>query len=337
MNKKKIILPIICFLLLLTSKYVYSEDMLFYKEVNLIGGYSEIDHWIWEGQTQRNSVGCELFKKFSNEYGDFLTADIQMRLAYDTKESFDSGWSVEIHNAWLEYKLGLGKEIRAGHFTPAFGLETVVDTHGTLFQTLIMKDIGFKKDWGIEYRGAIKSFDFLFAGQIGSGMGIERKDDSYLFTSRIGRPQTEEFQYGLSFLYGNVLVPLEMRTFPRPDYLANAVNKKRVGVDAQYDLAPFIFRGELAFGENDGEKVIGVLLESIYKVPKIQELDFTLQGQMWDNDIDESNTNDSFLGVGFSYEINSNLSVRAAYFYDLEIYGSEKDRKVLVQLYYFGL
>lgn len=334
---KKSVFFLLIVLYIFLPHYLYSGDSLFYKELNLIGGYSEEDEWIGKGQTLKNSLGFEYFKKFSNEGGDFLTADIQLRIAYDANEKFSNAWAIELHNAWLEYKLGLGKKIRAGHFTPAFGLETSVDTHGTLFQTLAGTNIGFKKDWGIEYRGIVKSFDYEIAITTGSGMGIERKDGSYLLSARIGKSQIDEFQYGLSMLYGEVLTSDKMKTFPKPNYLNETVLKKRLGVDVQYDFASFEFKSELAFGENDNNGILGLLLESNYIIPQIQQLKFTLQGQIWDNDLDESNTSDITLGVGASYQLNDDITLRIAYFHDIEAYSKEEDRAVLMQFYYFAL
>jgi len=108
------------------------------------------------------------------------------------------------------------ESIRAGHFDPAFGLEPVTDTHGTLLQTLAPKNIGFKKDWGIGYRGLLGKFDYQLAVQLGSGMGIRRKDGSYLLTGRISTPQTRDTQIGLSFLYGRTLVSGQSWTIPAP-------------------------------------------------------------------------------------------------------------------------
>ena len=121
-------------------------------EVNLMGGYSDQESWIGKkGMSLKNSIGFEYFRIFSNDYGDFLTADLQVRLSYDSIESSDDAWAIEIHNAWLDYKLSLGKIFRVGHFDPAFGLEPLMDTHGTLMQSLAVKNIGFKKDWGVGY------------------------------------------------------------------------------------------------------------------------------------------------------------------------------------------
>jgi len=309
----------------------------FYKEANVIGGYSKSDHWVGKKGALKNSIGFEYFKKFSDDYGDYLTVDLQMRLAYDSLENSKDAWAIEIHNAWLEYKLGLGSKLRFGHFDPAFGLEPLLDTHGSLFQTMATKNIGFKKDWGLGYSGLLGPFDYEVAGQIGSGMGIRSRDGSHLISGRIGRASNDDFQYGLSLLYGKVLESSEVKTFPVPDLVSDIpIDKQRVGLDAQYFTGPYKIRGEVAYGKNDDEQVMGFLSGIDYTAPKNQALTFNLQGEFWAHDISDSSTQDIVLSVGAEYKLNSDLTLRLGYFHDLENYKANEDRKILVQLYYFG-
>jgi hypothetical protein len=309
----------------------------FYKEINLVGGYSNEDGWVGKKtMVQKNSVGFEYFQKFANDYGDFLTVDLQMRLAYDPHEAFDTAWGIEIHNAWAEYKLGLGHNIRAGHFSPAFGLEPIVDTHGTLFQTLARENIGFKKDWGMEYRGVLGDYDIALAGQLGSGMSIERKDSSFLATGRIGTPPGREFSYGLSVLYGEVLQGKGMSTFPRAEFADNAVNKKRIGIDGQYETGSYLFEGELVFGQDEDDEVLGFLLGIDYTVPTLQSMVLQVQTKFWDNDISDWDAIDSTISVGLSYKVNSSVTLRTAYFHDIATSFGECDRQVILQFYYYA-
>ena len=173
-----------------------ANESLFYKEVNLIGGYSDQDHWVGKSDDLMNSLGFEDYRKFSNDYGDYLTTDLQVRLAYDSLRNSHNAWGIQVHNAWLLYKMNYAAKLRIGHFDPAFGLEPLLDTHGTILQTLAMQDIGFKKDWGVGLEGSLPKFDYKLALQLGSGMGIHRRDDSFLFTSRVGSPTTEIFNMG---------------------------------------------------------------------------------------------------------------------------------------------
>lgn len=334
-REKRFILISVFFSVSLAHGTVQAEN--FYKELVLVGGYSDRNRWIAKkGMGLKNSVGFEYYRKFSNEYGDFLTLDLQIRTAYDSTESSDDAFGVEIHNAWLEYKLGLGESIILGHFDPVFGLEPVLDTHGTLLQTLAHQSIGFKKDWGIGYKGLLGNFDYQIAAQLGSGMSIQRKDGSLLLTGRISTPQTKQTQLGLSFMCGQTLQPEQSWTIPAPRYASSkTVKKKRVGIDLQCPLGVLDFKGEIAAGDNDGKTVAGGLAEFGYTVPQNQNLKYKLQTSYWSDDWDEKDARDLTLSPVIEYKINTSATVRLGYFCD--VYSSnDEDNLVLLQFYYYG-
>ena len=323
---------------LFVAQKVFAEQALFYKEANLIGGYSDRDKWVGKSSELMNSVGFEYYRKFSNDYGDFLTADLQMRLAYDSKSSAKNAWGLEIHNAWLQYKFNSVNKVKVGHFRPAFGLEQVLDTHGTILQTLAPKNIGFKKDWGLALEGALPNFDYSAALQLGSGMSIYRRDRSFLSTFRIGTPSGRNAQSGLSFMYGKTLETEGMSTYPRSDLLSDtAVLKKRVGLDGQFNFGPYLMKSEVAFGTDEHKNVLGYLVEVDYTVPKLQNLELELQYQSWQHHLGEGDTDDSTLTAGLSFKLSQSVTLRAAFMHDFNLMGGREDDQVLLQVYYFGL
>ncbi|MBN1392240.1 MAG: hypothetical protein JW947_05490 [Sedimentisphaerales bacterium] len=325
----------VAFTFIILSQIARADN--FYKEMRLIGGYSDKDKWVGEKGESMNSLGFEYYKKFSNEYGDFLTLDLQLRVAYDSMTSSEDAFGVEIHNAWLEHKFGLGQSVRVGHFAPAFGLEPVVDTHGTLLQTLAEQNIGFKRDWGIDYRGLLGDYDFEFAAQLGSGRGIHRKDGSFLLTNRISTPKSGETQVGLSFLYGQTLESSQPWTIPSPDLATNkSIRKRRIGLDLQRPLGIFDFKAEVAAGDDDGKTVAGGLTEFGYTVPQQQNLIVKMQISYWSNEWDKKNARDLILSPVVEYKVNSASTISLGYFHDVYS-SSDKDRMVVLQFYYFGL
>jgi hypothetical protein len=332
---KRQFVPALAFAFVILPKVVNADN--FYKEMRLIGGYSDKDKWVGQKGESMNSLGFEYFRKFSNEYGDFLTLDLQMRVGYDSMASSEDAFGVEIHNAWLEHKFGLGQSLRVGHFAPAFGLEPVVDTHGTLLQTLATQDIGFKRDWGIDYRGLLGNYDFEFAAQLGSGMGIHRKDGSFLLTSRISTPKSGETQVGLSFLYGQTLESSQPWTIPSPDLVTDkSTRKKRIGLDLQRQLGIFDFKAEVAAGDNEGKTVAGGLTEFGYTIPQQQNLKVKVQASYRSNDWDKKNARDFTLSPVIEYKVSTSSTISLGYFHD--VYSSSgEDRMVVLQFYYFGL
>jgi len=331
-------LNILLFLSIAVALVPASGDSLFlYSELNGIVGYCDDIGWIGEkGKALKNSVGFEFFQKYSGEFGDFLTANLQARISYDTSHGSNEDWALEIHNAWVEYKLGLGKDLRAGHFSPAFGLEPSMDTHGTLFQTLAGTDIGYKKDWGIGYRGAAGIFDYEVAGQLGTGMGIERRDNSYLASGRIGPPPGGDVQYGVSLLYGEVLPGDDFRIIPRPRASGEMVQKQRIGADARWLLGPFLFMWEGSFGKNDSDDVLGTLIEADYTVPAVQSLTLKGQGRYWSDDPGNPDRVSLSVGLGLSYRANDAVTLRSAVFHDVEKSADGEDTRIFIQFYYFG-
>ena len=336
--RQKIILLIIFLLSLGIETSASAADALFYKELNLIGGYSDQEDWIGKSSSLSNSLGFEHFKKFSNEYGDYMTTDLQVRLAYDSIEDTHDAWAYEIHNAWLQYKLGYGLKLKIGHFDPAFGLEPIIDTHGMILQTLAPRSIGFKKDWGVGLSGILGEFDYETALQIGSGMSVRRKDGSFLVTARIGSPTSKDLQYGLSILYGEVSKSSGMETIPANDLLlSDAITKKRIGVDCQHNWRSFLFKGEAAYGADDNEEVAGGLLEADYTLPTNQSWSAKLQLQSWDHDIGKADDDDTTVSTSISYKLNQKITLRAAFLHDLNMKDGNEDDTVLVQFYYYGL
>jgi hypothetical protein len=328
----------VAIVILLFPLEVFGSDPQLYTELNLVGGYSESDKWIGKnGGLQKNSVGLEYFQKFSDDYGDYLTTNLQLRLSYDSLESFSDAWAIEVHNAWVEYKLGLGKKLTLGHFDPVFGLEPLLDTHGALLQTLALKSIGYKKDWGLGYSGILGSYDFSAAIQNGSGMALERKDSSFLATCRIGTPSNRDFQYGVSALAGRVLRFDKAQTFPRPDLVQNtARDKLRLGIDAQYPLGALYTKGEVSVGRDSSRNVGGALLELNREVPSLRRLEIQLQTQYWSNDFDDSASAEFSLGLGAVYKISSTWTFRLLGLSFLEKGNSSEDWRVVAQLYFFS-
>lgn len=306
-----------------------------YREANLLAGWSNVDGWVGEGNSLKNSVGFEYLGKFADEYGDVLTLNVQARVSYDTSGDDGERCALELHNAWVDYKLGLGKTVRVGHFEPAYGLEPAVDTHATLFQTLAMQDIGFKQDWGAGYRSGLGPLDYEVAAGLGSGMGIARHDGSFLLSARIGPPQNRQLQYGVSALYGEVLVGMPDRTIPHPDFSEKAAVRKRLGADAQYFTGPFALKGEITGGRNNGDEVLGGLVQIDYTLPGLQAVTVHAQGWTWTDDAADAHRRSSSLAVGLSHRLTSTLAVRAAVFGDVERPGG-RDTRVFAQVYYYG-
>jgi len=173
--------------------------------------------------------------------------------------------------------------------------------------------------------------------QIGSGMSIRRRDDSYLATLRIGTPQGRNLQGGLSFLSGRTLESEGMRTFPRDELLSpDAVNKARVGLDGQYLYGAFLFKGEFAYGRDDKNDVLGYLAEIVYTLPAHQNVEFQLQYKTWMNNIHKGSSDDPALTLGSTYRLNQSTKLSAIYSHDFGMMDKKPEDRFVVQLYFLG-
>ncbi len=329
---------LICFGLLgilLFSHTGHADE--FYKELNLIGGYSNTRDWVGtNGKGQKNSVGFEYFKIFSDEYGDTLKLNLQLRFAYDSLADSDDAFGIEVHNAWLEYKLGLGRAIRFGHFDTAFGLEPVLDTHSSLLQTLAFDNIGFKKDWGVGYRTYWGDFDIEMAAQFGSGMGIRYKDHNYLLSTRISSKTESGTEYGISFLHGQTLQSRQSWTIPVADLVSDkSIQRNRMGVDMQRPLGPFRLLSEFAIGDDEGTTVGGGMAQLEYDLPEQENTTLKFQTLAWYDEWNNSDTLKLTLSPVLEHRLSSTWTFRAGYFHDL-YHPDDNEQAFLIQLYYFG-
>lgn len=303
-------MSIFIFLLLIVT----NGKALLYKEFNLIGGRSDKRGWVDESLMLKNSIGSEYFRKFSNEYGDYMTLNLQTRLIYEPSEN---NWGFEVHNAWLEYNIKLGNKLRIGHFDPFYGLEPLLDTHGTILQTIAHENIGFKSDWGVGFRSFLKNFDYEIALQLGSGMRIKSRGN-FLITQRVGNSQRNNPNYGFSILFGKVLVDEEMHNNTN----TAKIFKKRVGLDSQYQIRSILLKTELDYGKNDSDNVYGLFLEADY--PIFQSLESQIQWQTWSE-------KENVLSLGLAYKILPELTFRTAYTHSFS-----NEKQIFIQIYFYG-
>jgi hypothetical protein len=308
-------------------------------EINVVGSYSRNDDWGGAvGMLPRNAVGFESFTTFASPRGDFLVADVQARFVYDERDVTDASWALEVHNAWLRWKLGLGRHLRLGHFSPAYGLEPVTDTHGRLLQTLAMADIGFKHDWGVGYEGFIGALDYRVAAQSGSGMGLDHDDRSYLLSARAGSPESEAIRWGVSALHGRALVSGDQRLLPASRYAEESVQKNRIGADLRYPVGPLSSAMEVSWGEDDSEEVLGATASLRLESVMGTRVSVTAQGRYWSTDPGHGNRTRSQAAVVVAIPVNAASVVRVGYSEDMSVMdGEPRDRIVAAQFYHLGL
>jgi len=326
------------------------ENSLFYYEMNLFHGYSKEKGLYGRENDSAKSIGIENFRKFSGEYGDWLTTDLQFRLAYNSDNPLSEdrigtgdperdALDLEIHNAYAKFKLLYGRaDIWVGHYEPAFGQEPQMDTYSNLLQTMDMKNIGFKMDWGTGIRGVFTGWDYHLTATLGSGMGMHFKGN-YLLSGRIGLGETAltDYNLGLSVLYGDVVDTTDGRKLRSN----NLTTKKRIGIDATYLYRSFDIKGEVDYGM-DNEKsvryahdVAGTWVQVSYILPEYQRLHIEAQQENWFYNLSEGERYDSTITAGLSYKLNGAIRLRIYYARDLYMTSGLSDQRIMAQYYYY--
>lgn len=282
----------------------------------------------------KDSIGFEVYKKFSGEYGDWGEGDLQFRMQYSPLKTmivtplhsdFPSIGQPVIHNAFFIFKGNQGKNnIKIGHFDVPFGLEPELDTHPTLLQTLHQHNFGYVKDWGISMGGQLDKIDYEIALTTGSGNDFILGRDNYLVSGRIANPTYNQFRWGISGAVGNTLREGE------------SVSLWRGGFDVQYYYAQWTFKGEVYGGETGGHPSYGALGEIDYTFPG-QKLELELQFQDSTENIDLSDSHNTALILGLTYKLSQSWSFRTAYSHYFNEPSMDVSRdQVGIQFYYYG-
>jgi hypothetical protein len=198
-----------------------------------------------------------------------------------------------------------------------------------------MRDIGYKQDWGIGYRSGLGAVDYSTALQMGTGMGLERDQNTCLGSFRISNPPKGGLLLGLSMLYGSVPEMTGMTLIPAPENSEMLIRKKRIGIDVQYPAGPVNLRAEVTAGKNGDKDVVGALADLIYVPEVIENLELILQMSSWSED--PSVSSQAYQQAAFSaqYRISSSWTIRAGLF-DMFSSPEEEDVQGVLQLYYFG-
>ncbi|MGR3293953.1 MAG: hypothetical protein ACUZ9M_08085 [Candidatus Scalindua sp.] len=338
------------------------ENLLFKKEVILGGSWSDERNQI----TGRNSIGFEVLKKFSDKKGDWGNALIQMRLVrYDNQFTLMQNnkvppnhvddthdWELEFHDAYFKYS-GRFKgrlNFRIGHYDVPYGLEQNVDTHSTLLRLITVRNIGFKKDWGVSIGGQLPKIDYEFAFTRGSGIEYIDRGENFLLSGRVGTPADENFSIGISGLYGKPKDSIGVMrgkksgatgkpntwfgstTIPEDDI----IRRWRIGLDSIYLYGPFTFKSELSYGEDVNQDVINGILEIDYFFSGMDErLEVILQVQSAYQDINASGgDNDTFSTLGLNYKISNAVTFQSTYRHDFQRLKNTKNEDIIAMQFY---
>lgn len=188
-----------------------SSQLVFFEAQGVAGYSSALDDAIFYSMNSREimqkpTIGFDYLGRLSGDGGDWLAAELQMRLAYnESPEEDDPRFEIQIYNAYLKSKGGWG-DLWIGHNRPALGLGAYFDSHGLLLRTLAMQGYGFDRDWGAGVYRETQWGDL--AGSLTTGTGAPvRFNGNWLAAGRVGHGVVNRDNYtlGLSVAAGETL------------------------------------------------------------------------------------------------------------------------------------
>jgi hypothetical protein len=264
------------------------------------------------GEVSLEGLFLNLRKVWSDETGDRWIGVAQV----DFDDNFER---IQPYQIYLQYKGPLGKwNVRAGHFLLPIGLLATYDTERLVLQALERLSLGIRHDTGAEVFGRFGDWDYAVA--VTDGLGTERLFDSRanpVLTARTAYVQ-DDWQVGLSALLGRVLI--NEREFGEEGIVA----ERRLSLDLTKSLGAWTVRGEVIFGSDDEQVVVGGVLLMDYAItPK---LELNSRSAWWHKDGDRQ-----FVGLGISYQLAHGVFLRLADNYE---FGKHERNQLTAQAYF---
>lgn len=250
------------------------------------------------------ALGLDTHKVFSSANGDIGYAVGQL---YLTKLSNQTPFSsifnspddnqFVIREAHLNYTASPEwlPNIRIGHFTLPFGIETSIDTNGRLLDYNHGKNLGTKLDWGLGFNKVLTHVEYEFSYTLGGKNEPKSIDNSYVLSGRIGSLSHYDFIIGFSFL----------------DAKVDNIQRKRLAFDWQYYWQTWGIIGEIAFGKDD--KFQKKWQKETYSLIEINKTSineqFKLFGQYIFIDREGESKKQQLINIGLSYQIDAKLEI----------------------------
>ena len=253
--------------------------------------------------------GFDLFKVLSDEHGDYATIVMQgfaTRINNNPSPPwfFDGPTDWEFiyrmfHINWKIAPRGV-MNVKLGHFEMPFGLETLIDTNGTLRQMGTARNLGLKADWGMTLNGVVQGMQYEFGLGRGGGQQWQSAGTPYDFVGRVGTDPAKGWWMGVSGFSGELYRPV------------GNIARRRVGFDSGVEWGNWTLMGEVSGGNNGAADAIQFLGDLSWRDP---DLDWFLYGQLQINKqrgdaVGWSGTTQTNLGVDWTPDRHWTLSAQ---------------------------
>lgn len=350
-----------------------------YKELVLSGFYSfdgvtrlppddpGEDHWEFSPRPPGNYLGVDYVRTFtSNSWinkrlPDWFRLDavnLHPRFLFDRMETENGLEQVDFapQDFWARFKLG-GVDrlaLRVGQFVIPYGVNPILAPRQKFILPLEAIDLGLKWDWGIDIKGPLGEHEWEIAATIGSGEALHSTHlfrssgrTSYLLTGRIGAPTYWDFQYGLSFLVGDI------PTIRAANVINEiAISRWRVGLDAFYKYGTYLMAGaQITYGQDGfagdeehvgitgGETadVLGYRVWADWVLPMHNDLRLAAQFESVIRDLSTSDLDDTTVTLEAGYSLTTTVTVMLDYRLELNRSMGEESDAIFFTFIYYGL
>jgi hypothetical protein len=324
------------------------------------------DHFEFSPRPPGNYVGLDYVRTFTSSstvnqkfmpgWLSLAAIDLHPRVLFDRMEESDDGDQVEFapQDFWARFNLGGNDRLtlRVGQFVLPYGVNPILAPRQRFLLPIEATDLGLKWDWGVGVKGPAGEYDWELAATMGSGEALHSphlftnsKRQRYLFTGRIGTPTYWDFQYGASFLFGDLPVIRSAKVLSR-----NSVSRWRVGLDALYKHGTYLMAGaQVTYGQDgfagdnelvsmtggDTADVLGYRAWVDWVVPVHTDLRLGAQFESVYRDLPTPNSDDSAVILEVGYSLTTSTSVVLDYRMELNrSMGQENDAGFLTFIYY---
>ena len=287
------------------------SGLLFFEAQSVVGWSSRERGVVWHSMSehepmQKNSVGADWIHRFSGDGGDFASAALQARLAWDDAEDAPE---LQLYNAYFQAKSAVG-DFRLGHTRVAFGLASYWDTHSDLLGDLTMRGVSFDRDWGAGWNLDTERGNAAATFTAGSGMGF-RRYGNWLASARaaLGTLAWDNWTTGVSVQFGRRLDAMGY------DVMSDEPDDVRL---VAWDAALNFDAVEQKLEIDAGRKAHAAFFAALYRVGVALDADEQWKIEAQASLVHEAGGNAVFAGTCVSFRPNSDLTLRLMLARDFE-------------------
>ncbi len=299
---------------------------------------------------------------------DWLQAtamDLHPRVVYDRAEDREGFSRIKFapQDFWLRFSVAETDRLtlRLGQFVIPFGANPILAPRQQFLLPLEAIDLGLKWDWGLNLKGPVGEYDWELALTIGSGEALHSPHifnrsnrATYLITGRVGSPSYWDWQYGISFLYG------DLPAIMGPRRLSDAaISRWRVGYDVFYRHGTYLMAGaQVTYGQDgftddydprtwqelagpilithgwNTANVLGLRAWADWVIPRYQDVRLALQFESIRRDVSAPGSDDTAIILEVGYSVTTAITARLDYREELNSPMGENDAVYLTVVFY---